>query len=87
MKNNNQSIVQKALNFPFYFFKDKLGKNATLSNRALSLAIFMFYILSPIDVIPDFFPLIGQVDDVYVFASLIAGVASSYLEKNKNSQY
>jgi uncharacterized membrane protein YkvA (DUF1232 family) len=35
--------------------------------KALFVAAIV-YVISPIDVIPDFFPFIGQVDDVYVVA-------------------
>ena len=86
-KDKLDNLTRKVLNFPYQYSKDKLGKNGTLSSRSLCLALIMLYILSPVDVIPDFLPLLGQVDDIYVFVSLIVGVGSSYLEKNKNNRY
>lgn len=35
--------------------------------KALFLAAIV-YVISPLDIIPDFFPFIGQVDDIYVVA-------------------
>ncbi len=37
------------------------------AEKALFLAAIV-YVISPIDIIPDFFPFIGQVDDIYVVA-------------------
>ncbi|HMQ03087.1 MAG TPA: YkvA family protein [Pyrinomonadaceae bacterium] len=37
------------------------------AEKALFLAAII-YVISPIDLIPDFFPFIGQVDDIYVVA-------------------
>lgn len=37
------------------------------AEKALFLAAIV-YVISPIDLIPDFFPFIGQVDDIYVVA-------------------
>ncbi len=47
----------------------RLLKDARVSTaeKALFLASIV-YVVSPIDLIPDFFPFIGQVDDIYVVA-------------------
>jgi uncharacterized membrane protein YkvA (DUF1232 family) len=37
------------------------------AEKALFLAAIV-YVISPIDLIPDLFPFIGQVDDIYVVA-------------------
>lgn len=37
------------------------------AEKALFLAAIV-YVISPLDIIPDFFPFIGQVDDIYVVA-------------------
>lgn len=41
-----------------------------VAEKALFLAAIV-YVISPIDVIPDFFPFIGQVDDIYVVSLVL----------------
>lgn len=41
-----------------------------LAEKAL-LAAAIVYVISPLDLIPDFFPFIGQVDDLYVVALVL----------------
>jgi len=38
-----------------------------ITEKALFVAAIV-YVISPLDFIPDFFPFIGQVDDIYVVA-------------------
>ena len=40
----------------------------------IALAAAMVYLASPIDLIPDFFPVIGYLDDVLVAALLVDGI-------------
>lgn len=37
----------------------------------LSIVVLLLYIISPIDLIPDFIPVIGQLDDLIVVGLLI----------------
>jgi len=37
----------------------------------LSIVVLLLYIISPIDLIPDFIPVIGQLDDLVVVGLLI----------------
>ncbi|WP_163144217.1 YkvA family protein, partial [Arhodomonas sp. KWT] len=45
--------------------------NTPVASRAL-IAVAVGYMLSPIDLIPDFIPVIGHLDDVLVVPGLIA---------------
>lgn len=55
-------------------------KTAPLSVKLL-IAGCVFYLLSPIDLIPDFIPVIGQADDVIVLGFLLRLV----VKHSKNS--
>ncbi|WP_414562164.1 MULTISPECIES: YkvA family protein [unclassified Anabaena] len=48
----------------------------------------LVYILSPIDIIPDVFPIVGQIDDVVIFSLLVSelsGLAIASLKTRKSS--
>jgi hypothetical protein len=55
----------------------------TFSNAPLKVKIavvfLVIYLLSPIDLIPDFIPVLGQLDDI-----LIAGLIYKYAQKYTN---
>lgn len=62
--------------------KAKLGRAWELSRSAplrvkIVLALLIVYLLSPIDLIPDFIPILGQLDDILVF-----GLAVGYIAKH-----
>lgn len=54
----------------------KKGSYPGLSVRTLaSLAAALLYLLSPVDLVPDFIPGIGLIDDVVVLALLLQSLA------------
>lgn len=54
----------------------KNGSYRGLSVRTLaSLAAALLYVLSPVDLVPDFIPGIGMIDDVVVLALLLQSLA------------
>lgn len=54
----------------------KNGRYRGLSVRTLaSLAIALLYVVSPLDLIPDFIPGIGLIDDAAVLALLLHSIA------------
>jgi uncharacterized membrane protein YkvA (DUF1232 family) len=44
----------------------------------------LLYVLSPIDIIPDVFPIIGQIDDAVVITLLATELASLLKDRNAN---
>jgi uncharacterized membrane protein YkvA (DUF1232 family) len=54
----------------------KSGSYRGLSVRTLaSMAAALLYVLSPVDLVPDFIPGIGMIDDVVVLALLLQSLA------------
>jgi uncharacterized membrane protein YkvA (DUF1232 family) len=45
--------------------------------RRLSLFVLGGYLASPIDLIPDFIPVVGQLDDAVIAAAVLRGVVRS----------
>ena len=43
--------------------------------KLLAPAIMVIYVLSPVDVVPDFIPLLGQIDDASVIALALAAIS------------
>ena len=43
------------------------------------LALLVLYLLNPIDLIPDFIPVLGQLDDILISAAVLRW-ASKYIE-------
>lgn len=41
------------------------------------------YFLSPIDVVPDFFPIVGELDDVFLLTLLVSEVSQMVIEGYK----
>ena len=44
------------------------------------------YLLSPIDISPDFIPIVGQIDDVMLATLLVTEVSQLFIEKFKSSK-
>jgi uncharacterized membrane protein YkvA (DUF1232 family) len=74
-----ENFAKKIAMFPMRFFRDKLGKGSTASAKLIGAVVLVIYLISPIDLIPDFIPLFGQLDDVAVLVAMLVGVGNSYL--------
>jgi len=46
----------------------------------------LVYLISPIDISPDFLPIIGQIDDAAIAALLIAEVSQLFLDRIKSAK-
>ena len=46
----------------------------------------LVYLVSPIDIAPDFIPIVGQIDDVMLATLLVTEVSQLFLERFKSSQ-
>lgn len=46
----------------------------------------LLYIFSPIDIAPDFIPIIGQIDDIAVLTLLVSEVSQLLIDKVKSRQ-
>ncbi|MGL4758342.1 MAG: YkvA family protein [Patescibacteria group bacterium] len=83
MKDNTtigqESFAKKIALFPYNFFKNNLGKGSGWKAKVFGLVIAGIYFLSPVDVIPDFLPIIGQIDDLAVVVTMLVAVGNSYL--------
>lgn len=78
MKKVEKRSVLKALTEDFRLLYDLLhdyysGRYPNVSKFALGMIAFtLFYVLSPIDLVPDFIPVIGFADDVIVLTVCFA---------------
>lgn len=59
--------------------------------RWLIIAGTLFYLLSPIDLLPDIIPIVGQIDDVLILTLLVSEVSQILIErirsvKNKDTE-
>ena len=66
------TLIPNFLKLLYRLFKDP---RAPLAEKAL-LAGTIVYIVSPLDFIPDLFPFIGQVDDLYLVALVVLRLLS-----------
>ena len=72
---------------PFYDWYRNLIRNSKY--RWVIIVGTLLYLISPIDLLPDFIPLIGQIDDGIVVTLLVAELSGMLLDrakaqKNKN---
>src|SRR5215470_18687824 len=66
------ALIPNFLKLLYRLFKDP---RAPLAEKAM-LAGTIIYVVSPIDFIPDLFPFIGQVDDLYLVALVVMRLLS-----------
>jgi uncharacterized membrane protein YkvA (DUF1232 family) len=52
----------------------------------LVIGLTLVYLISPIDLIPDVFLGLGQVDDAAIILMLVTELFRNYLDKNKGSE-
>lgn len=69
------------MKLPFYDWYRNLVRNSKY--RWLIIAGTLVYLFSPIDLLPDVVPLIGQIDDTIVLGLLVAEVSSMLMERLK----
>lgn len=69
-----------------FLYKTLIGKETDTIVRVVIVAMIL-YLLSPLDIIPDTFPIIGQIDDIAIILFGINWVKKSLEEKNKKSLY
>jgi len=62
----------------------ELAKKVPLHLKII-LFLSVLYLLSPIDLIPDFIPVIGQLDDILLI-TLVVRYASKYLSEDPQFQ-
>ena len=58
------------------YYKDLFRLSTTPLRVKVVLILVLAYLLCPIDIIPDFIPVLGQLDDI-----LIVGVAAAYIAR------
>jgi len=79
MSNNNGNVIQ--LVYDWY--------RNTIRNpkyRWWLVGGTLLYVLSPIDIAPDFIPIIGQIDDVVLITLLVSEVSQLLIERVKTTQ-
>ncbi len=66
---------------PFYDWYRNLIRNSKY--RWVIIVGTLLYLISPIDLLPDFIPLIGQIDDGIVVTLLVAELSGMLLDRVK----
>ncbi len=66
---------------PFYDWYRNIIRNSKY--RWVIIGGTLLYLISPIDLIPDFIPLIGQIDDGIVVTLLVAELSGMLLDRVK----
>lgn len=69
------------MNLPFYDWYRNLVRNPKY--RWLIIVGTLVYLFSPIDLLPDMIPLVGQIDDTILLGLLVAEVSSMLTERLK----
>ena len=58
-------------------FRRLLGDRRVPRRAKLALALLLLYLITPFDLVPDFIPVAGQLDDAILVAAVLAYVARS----------
>ena len=69
------------MKLPFYDWYRNLIRNSKY--RWVIIVGTLLYLISPIDLLPDFIPLIGQIDDGIVVTLLVAELSGMLLDRVK----
>lgn len=69
------------MKLPFYDWYRNTIRNSKY--RWLIILGSILYIFSPIDLLPDFIPLIGQIDDTVVLGLLVAEISTVLMDRLK----
>lgn len=69
------------MKIPFYDWYRNIIRNSKY--RWLIILGTVAYLFSPIDILPDFVPLLGQIDDTVVLGLLVAEVSSMLMDRLK----
>jgi uncharacterized membrane protein YkvA (DUF1232 family) len=69
------------MKLPFYDWYRNLVRNSKY--RWVIIAGTLLYLFSPIDLLPDMIPLVGQIDDTVILGLLVAEVSSMLMDRLK----
>lgn len=69
------------MKLPFYDWYRNLVRNSKY--RWVIIAGTLLYLFSPIDLLPDVIPLVGQIDDTVVLGLLMAELSSMLMDRLK----
>ena len=72
------------MKLPFYDWYRNLIRNSKY--RWAIIVGTLLYLISPIDILPDFIPLIGQIDDAVVVTLLVAELSGLLLDRVKTQK-
>ena len=69
-----------------FLYKTLIGKDTELFTRAVLIGMII-YLLSPLDIIPDALPIIGQLDDIAIILFGVNWVKKSVDSQKRKSQH
>lgn len=67
------------------YYRSLISDKRTPRISKILLIISIYYLLSPIDLIPDFIPVLGQIDDIIII-TLLAGIALYLVPENLKNE-
>lgn len=81
MSNGKQSPLYILTNAIDYFFESKIS----IIEKILVVAFLLLYILSPLDIIPDFIPVVGWLDDIGITCAMLVFFTKRIEKVNSSS--